>query len=141
MPSLIKNFPEQELLEFHQRLGYAVYKARRNARRLSQTKANGEDRYKEIRQCLQQYYPTARIHFFGSRALGLGTFWSDLDVYIEIGDSFYKGADRKVAERLVKDITTKLSKNNNWDVQKGITDSTIPVLRCYSNIPRRLKCE
>lgn len=137
MPSKTERFefPANELLGFLSRAKYAVYRARRNSRRLAAVK-----RYDEIRDILQRYFPRDTIHFFGSRAIGLGTHKSDIDIYIEVNGTFFQGLDRERAVEMVGDLTRKLRKNQNFAVQMGIETSTVPVIKC-TYIPKRLKCK
>lgn len=48
-----------------------------------------EKRYEELKEqlelLLEEHYENVKVHFFGSRIIGLADDESDLDIFIEIG--------------------------------------------------------
>lgn len=71
---------------------------------------------------------TTKIHFFGSRVMGLANIESDLDIYIEMEESFYKGLDKERQQRYLDEFNVKLRSNSDWKVCVEIRDATVPIL-------------
>jgi len=83
------------------------------------------------------------VHVFGSRLYGLATKSSDVDLYLEIDNTF----DGKLADNismqvnLVKTFATQfLSNDKEFQNVKEVCDARVPIVKFY-HVPTQLNCD
>lgn len=127
------NLPIGPFRDFISRADSITFRARRNSKKLAKL-----EQYYEIEDDLMSKLPNAKIHFYGSRPMGLATFHSDLDIFIETNS--FEGASRAHSRNLMGRLKNKMNADQNWDVNVVIYDATVPVMRCFYR-PKQLRCK
>ncbi|XP_070499663.1 terminal uridylyltransferase Tailor-like [Chironomus tepperi] len=83
---------------------------------------------------------STKIHFYGSRVIGLAQKDSDLDIYIEYGDNFNSDKnverDRQVLEKIVSIIENAVT----WKITAKILTASVPILQVIY-VPNNIKCD
>ncbi|KAL7044540.1 hypothetical protein ACKWTF_001949 [Chironomus riparius] len=83
-----------------------------------------------------------KIHFYGSRVIGLAHKESDLDIYIEYGDNFYSDKnverDRQVLEMIARIFENKTYQT--WQITAKILTASVPILQVIYK-PSNIKCD
>ncbi|EDV92871.1 GH18593 [Drosophila grimshawi] len=78
-------------------------------------------------------FPTksVRIYRFGSRITGIGTSSSDLDVFVDIGNSFYIFENRASNETLakLKMLRTAFCASNEWRIINVVEQARVPIIK------------
>lgn len=128
-------FPEEKLIDFFNRANKCVSRSKRNSQKLGNL-AN----YEEIAESLLEKVKSAEVHFFGSRMMAIANHYSDLDIFVEVNNSFYHGLDQKVREQKIMSLVVRLSKDSNWKFKICHLTAAVPVIRCFY-IPLMKKCE
>ncbi|CRK98425.1 CLUMA_CG011783, isoform A [Clunio marinus] len=89
------------------------------------TKLKDLSQYESVRESLKALVSnilktSVEIHFFGSRVIGLATEESDLDIFVEVDESFHK-TFTKTNEFLdqFKKISSALDKSSEWTVKES----------------------
>lgn len=81
------------------------------------------------------------IYFYlGSRPAGYSTYRSNLNIYIEIGNTFFTGLQREHQQAQVVQLAKLLRADKNWDVEMSITNTVVPFIRCRYK-PKKLNCD
>lgn len=85
---------------------------------------------------------TTQIHFFGSRVMGLANEESDLDIYIDMENSFHSGLSKEKQQLYLDQFEMKLRYNSDFEIVVEIRDATVPilVLDYVKNVPSSIKC-
>lgn len=100
--------------------------------------------YNDIKRSLSRSLcvPESKIHFYGSRVMGLANSESDLDIYIEMEDSFYKGLSKESQQRYLDGFKVKLRTDNDWRNIVEVRDATVPILLLdFVGNPSSIKCK
>lgn len=119
-----------ELVDFINRSGTKVGNARRGSRKFADL-----SRYQELETKLKGIFSCfgdVNIHFYGSRMIGIGSYHSDLDVYIDIGNNFWKGNSRQNIINQLRFLTNVVCSDRSFTmIGIPLFDATVPLLRCY----------
>lgn len=126
---------DTKLVDFLDRINRSVVRATRNSRKFER-----KSRYDEIEYFLKSQVRSAEVHFYGSRMIGIANHYSDLDIYIEVGDTFASGISRKLVQKHITQLKRAMDRHDDWAVTIALLTATTPVLRCYY-YPLGLKCE
>lgn len=80
------------------------------------------------------------VYTYGSRTVGIGSNYSDLDIYLDIDNQFAKGNPIKLVRDQLFWLAKRMSRSGDWRVEQLIPTATVPVLRCiYTGI--NLSCK
>ncbi|XP_057328929.1 uncharacterized protein LOC130669838 [Microplitis mediator] len=86
-------------------------------------------------------YVDAKIHPFGSRISGLGSSNSDLDVFLDCDDLYYKGSVSDDISFFLKEVEHSLKMNENvWSIKEVIASCRIPIIRIVHK-PTNIDCD
>lgn len=99
------------------------------------------EQYDEIEDSLlRMMYRGANcdIYAYGSRTVGIGSNYSDLDIYVDLDNKFAKG--NKFARDQLFWLAKRMSYNKKWKIELVIPTATVPVLRCIY-IEKSLSCK
>ncbi|CAO1362037.1 unnamed protein product [Diamesa hyperborea] len=110
------DFPASELLSYLSRSKKSVNKLTNLSKSY-----NNEGKYNKIKVQLQSLKPS-KVHFFGVRFMGLGSRFSDLDMFIETGASFFEPIDFDENRKLVLEYAEYLKSNKIWKVDHIFVD-------------------
>ncbi|KZC07422.1 Terminal uridylyltransferase 7 [Dufourea novaeangliae] len=88
----------------------------------------------EVRQSLENgikvFFPNAKAFLFGSRTTGLGFANSDIDVYIDCGNSYYQSLNEKVGGNNLLRIESVLhTLKKEWEIKELLKDSRTPIIK------------
>lgn len=95
-------------------------------------------KYDAIRDNLLWQYRDAKIHYFGSRLIGLSSHYSDLDIYIEFDSLTRISHDDAVS--LVLDMEQYFDSSELFVMRNSRCDNSVPVIRGYY-LPKGIKCK
>ncbi|XP_055905143.1 terminal uridylyltransferase Tailor [Eupeodes corollae] len=99
---------------------------------------------KELSTLIRPAFPgqTVKIYFFGSRLSGIGTKYSDLDIFIDIGEVFNNFENRPSAQtkRKLQRVQGILSKNSQWSQLIAIENARVPILKILYR-PKYTNCD
>ncbi|CAG5096089.1 Similar to Tailor: Terminal uridylyltransferase Tailor (Drosophila melanogaster) [Cotesia congregata] len=71
----------------------------------------------------------AEIYPFGSRASGLGLASSDLDLFVDCDNLYYKGTIETDKSELLKEVEHALKQNEDiWTIKRTVLDCRIPII-------------
>ncbi|XP_057328461.1 uncharacterized protein LOC130669526 [Microplitis mediator] len=86
-------------------------------------------------------YIDVKIHPFGSRITGLGSKNSDLDIFLDCDDLYYKGTVSDDISYYLKEVEHSLKQNESiWTIQRVITDCRIPIIKLVHQ-PTGIDCD
>ncbi|XP_008561208.1 uncharacterized protein LOC103581016 [Microplitis demolitor] len=86
-------------------------------------------------------YVDAKIHPFGSRISGLGSINSDLDVFVDCDDLYYRGSVSDDISFFLKEVEHSLKMNENiWRIKEVIADCRIPIIKVVHQ-PTNIDCD
>lgn len=84
----------------------------------------------------------SQIHFFGSRVMGLASNDSDLDIFIDMEGSFYKGLEKEKQQLYLDTFKIKLLSSCDWKNVIEIREATVPILMLdYVGNTSNIKCK
>lgn len=132
------NGASAELLQFAKNSSRIV----RNAAYRSKKFTNLE-KYDEIEDSLLRLMyrgADCNIYAYGSRTVGIGSNFSDLDIYLDIDNQFAKGNSIKFAREQLFWLAKRMSHSGKWSIEKLVPTATVPVLRC-TYIKNNLSCK
>ncbi|XP_030375881.1 terminal uridylyltransferase Tailor [Scaptodrosophila lebanonensis] len=74
---------------------------------------------------------TVRVYKFGSRLTGIGTRSSDLDIFVDIGNTFHKFEHRASKETLAKLVVVRkaLIGSKDWRIINVIENARVPIIK------------
>ncbi|XP_057329965.1 uncharacterized protein LOC130670566 [Microplitis mediator] len=86
-------------------------------------------------------YIDVKIHPFGSRITGLGSKNSDLDIFLDCDDLYYKGTVSDDISYYLKEVEHSLKKNESiWTIQRVVTDCRVPIIKLVHQ-PTGIDCD
>lgn len=92
-----------------------------------------------IKQALVPKYPNVKVYAFGSRVSGLGSKDSDLDLYIDLNNQYFK-QPTNIDTSEFKNIEKLLKATKKWIEFISITGARTPILQAIYN-PEQLPCD
>lgn len=101
--------------------------------------------YTQIRQSLTLWASVAfkdsniEVYYFGSRFMGLGDDNSDLNIFVDLGETYYLKYLNKTEEFLSK-FEKEMKKNRTWKVKPTVPRSNYPNIVCEWQI-KNLECK
>jgi Nucleotidyltransferase domain len=102
-----------------------------------------ENIVRDLNQRLADRFPSVKSYCFGSRINGLGTKKADLDIYVDIGNTYQGGTKlSKEKQGEVIDVVLKiLAKDRKmWDDFERIKGARTPLLRAF-NHQEKIDCD
>ncbi|XP_068152824.1 terminal uridylyltransferase Tailor [Drosophila tropicalis] len=98
----------------------------------------------DLRLLLAPVFPKqqVRVYKFGSRITGIGTRSSDLDVFVDIGNTFHIFEHRASNATIAKLRTMRLKfvTNNQWRIINVIEQARVPIIKtCH--LPTGIECD
>lgn len=86
-------------------------------------------------------YSNIKIHFFGSRIIGLATEESDLDIFVEIDDNFCSNSERSWDhDEKYSKLASKVETDGCWEVKERVLRTAVPIIISIY-LPMKLNCE
>lgn len=82
-----------------------------------------------LKSLLSPRFGDIKIHFYGSRIIGVADESSDLDIFIDIGGKYYSGFEVTQHDRMCLDFIGKeLSKSRQWTFLNKIPHARVPII-------------
>lgn len=78
-----------------------------------------------------------KVHFYGSRTIGVATESSDVDVFVEINDNFHSSYQN---QNNFEKMNEALQKSPQWNVIHTVTNATVPVIKAMF-VPMKISCK
>ncbi|KAL1509669.1 hypothetical protein ABEB36_004375 [Hypothenemus hampei] len=94
----------------------------------------------ELESVLDEYFKDCEVYPFGSRISGLGNINSDLDIFVDIGGSFYGENNQDPGDQvtIIRKVQRVLQKHENYNSLIPIISARTPILKLY-HAPSKLK--
>lgn len=130
--------PSADLLQFAKHSSRIVRNAAYRSKKFTKL-----EQYDEIEDSLlRMMYRGANcdVYAYGSRTVGIGSNYSDLDIYLDIDNQFAKGNPNQFAREQLYWLAKRMSYNKKWKIELIIPAATVPVLRCVY-IDKSLSCK
>ncbi|KAG5674619.1 hypothetical protein PVAND_004573 [Polypedilum vanderplanki] len=87
------------------------------------------------------FHINVKVHFFGSRVIGLASDKSDLDIFIEIDNNFHNDKHIQRDAKVLREISLILKSHSSlWQIKSEVPVTSVPVLKTIY-IPRNLECD
>lgn len=135
------DFNVRGMLNFLAKARRAVGKARRQSRNLQRRLEDYEDIEESLIELITKKFEVqCEIHFYGSRAIGIGNYRSDIDIYVELNDDYYRGTDVNFQRQIMQYISGAFRKwHPDFNLQKvPLYNATVPLIFCFY-LPKRLR--
>nr|XP_034183525.1 uncharacterized protein LOC117605860 isoform X1 [Osmia lignaria] len=99
---------------------------------------------KEVTQSLENtlksFYPSIKAFLFGSRITGLGSVNSDIDIYLDCGNTYYQDQEESLKKKYFISIEKILhQQKEKWEV-KEIIESRTPIIKLLYK-PTNIQCD
>lgn len=116
-----------------------------NARRRSRNLQRKIEQYDDIRKSLTELIANkfgiqCEIWFYGSRVIGIGNYKSDIDIYVELNEDYYRGTNIGVQRQIMAYISSVFRRDgSDFELQKvPVYKATVPIIFCF-NRQKRLR--
>ncbi|XP_034950350.1 uncharacterized protein [Chelonus insularis] len=84
---------------------------------------------------------TAKAYAFGSRISGLSSKTSDLDIFLDCDNRYYRGKKTDNINPLLKQVEKRLKICTEiWTINRTITDCTVPIIK-VTHKPLSIECD
>lgn len=80
------------------------------------------------------------IYLFGSRIIGYATAESDLDIFVDIGGSFYSDYNERLYKDTFEKGVTQFYASRDWQVKAVIRKTPVPVIKAVL-VSKNLNCK
>ncbi|CAO1362083.1 unnamed protein product [Diamesa hyperborea] len=97
--------------------------------------------YEDIKNKLKKTIVGCDVHFFGSRVMGLSLKRSDLDIFIDMNQSYSDPNSKEESVNYIREVEAVLKRYpRTFVIENTIWDATVPIIK-LTVIPRKMKCD
>lgn len=127
-----------------------VYNALERSLMMQQEVNNYEEISDSLTDILFNY--DVRVHFYGSRVIGIANPNSDLDIFIDVQggpnlankSAYYHGRSQQEQINVLQTLEASFFRSRFWNVEKSgiLYNATVPIIyACYRRDGRELHCK
>lgn len=84
---------------------------------------------KPLESSLRDDFPKVKAYLFGSRMAGLATVNSDVDIYIDCGNTYYQDSNESIRKDYLLRIKHILMSNEEWLIKEILVKTRIPLIK------------